>query len=117
MREIYLTIALLAFVSQGYAQTCDNPAPPADVRKMSELAGTWSGEFEDSGKKYKISIAFHEDSQQMKAQITNAAHISAGYTADISLCSVNKFHIFGTRINGEVFTYNARLVNGELVGD
>ena len=116
MNKISLTIALLAFVPTGFAQTCDQPAPPEDVKKMSALVGTWTGEFEYSGKKHKISFMFLEENQELKAHITNAAHTSAGYTADASLCSVNKFHFFGTKVTGEYFTYHSRLVDGELVG-
>jgi len=117
MRKIVLTIPLIAFLVNGYSQTCDQPAPPEDVQKMSGLLGTWSGEFEDAGKKYQVAIVFYKEGEQLKAQITNDAHWTKSYLANVSLCSTNKFHFFGSKVDGESFRYNARLSNDVLTGN
>jgi len=117
MHTIKLTVVALALFINGYAQTCNQKAPPSDVKKMSALVGVWNGDFNDSGKNYLITIKFYEENQELKAQITNAAKTLRGDVVDVSLCSTDKFHFFGTGINGESFTYNARLVGEDLVGD
>ena len=117
MHTIKLTVVALAIFINGYAQKCDQKAPPSDVKKMAALVGVWTGEFKDSGENYLISIKFYEENLALKAQITTTAKASGGDMADVSLCSTNKFHFFGKRLNGESFAYNANLVGEDLVGD
>jgi hypothetical protein len=118
MRTIIVLLVLLAFLSNAKAQSCTQKAPPADVKKMANLVGEWQGEFTtEQNKTHSLSITFYEEGQELKVKITNVALMSRDARADISLCSPDKFHVFGKRSDGESFTYNARLVNGELVGD
>jgi hypothetical protein len=84
---------------------------------MHALLGEWRGEFTDRVKTYSLSVKFYEANQELKVKITNRGLMSGDVLADASLCSTNKFHFFGRKIDGESFTYNARLINGELVGD
>jgi hypothetical protein len=121
-RLSFTIVVLLAFLLRAHAQTCSQKAPPADVQKMHALVGDWRGEFTDNVKMYSLSVQFYETNQELKVKITNDALMtgpvgSRDVLADASLCSTNKFHFFGQRIDGQSFRYNARLVNGELVGD
>ena len=120
-RLSFTIVVLLAFLVRANAQTCSQKAPPADVQKMRALVGEWHGEFTDNVKMYSLSVQFYEANQELKVKITNdalAGPVSErDALADASLCSTNKFHFFGQRIDGQSFRYNARLVNGELVGD
>src|SRR5688572_33346787 len=84
---------------------------------MHALLGEWKGEFVDNAKTYSLAIKFYEANNELKLKITNAALMPGNSIADASLCSTDKFHFFGRRIDGEVFRYNAWLKNGELVGD
>jgi hypothetical protein len=113
----FTVVVLLAFFMNAHAQTCSQKAPPADVQKMQALIGEWQGEFTDTFKTYSLSIKFYETNQELKVKITTDALNVGNALADASLCSTNKFHFFGERIDGQVFRYNARLENGELVGD
>ncbi|HEU5292186.1 MAG TPA: hypothetical protein VFU05_16160 [Cyclobacteriaceae bacterium] len=118
MNKISLTIlVLLAMAANGNAQSCNQKASPADVQKMHALLGEWKGEFVDNARTYSLFIKFYETNNELKVSITNAALMPGKAFADASLCSTNKFHFFGKRIDGEVFRYNAWLKNGELVGD
>lgn len=112
----FASIVLLASLSAN-AQSCSQKAPPADVQKMHALLGEWKGEFTDNAKTYSLAIQFYESNHELKVKIANDALMPGNTIADASLCSTNKFHFFGKRIDGEVFRYNARLINGELVGD
>lgn len=116
MSKIALTYVLLATLSYTYAQTCEQKAPPEDVKKMITLVGEWNGDFTDKGTTRPISIKFYIQDQELKAAVTNAVFPNISETMDVSLCSTDKFHFFSTRISGEYFVYNARLINGELVG-
>jgi hypothetical protein len=117
MHKFGLTLVMLIMLSSGYAQTCEQKAPPEDVNKMSALIGEWIGEFTDSETTHTISMKFYIENEELKAHVTNRSILTGSETADVSLCSTNKFHFFGSRINGEFFTYNARLVNGNLIGN
>jgi hypothetical protein len=113
----FIVLFVLALSTNVKAQSCNQKAPPADVQKMHALLGEWKGEFVDNAKTYSLSIKFYEANNELKLKITNAALVPGNSIADASLCSTDKFHFFGRRIDGEVFRYNARLKNGELVGD
>src|SRR5690242_14428563 len=118
MKRISFTIVvLLASLINANAQSCSQKAPPVDVQKMHSMLGEWRGEFTDNAKTYSLSIQFYESDHELKVKISNDALMPGNAFADASLCSTNKFHFFGKRIDGEVFRYNARLVNGELIGD
>jgi hypothetical protein len=117
MLKVGITLLLLMGISISYAQTCDQKAPPGDIEKMSVLIGEWTGEFTDSGTPQPMSIKFFIDGNELKAEVTNHSFVTRSEIADVSLCSTNKFHFFGSRINGDFFTYNARMMNGELVGN
>jgi hypothetical protein len=117
MRRISFTLVLLAFFINARAQSCNEKAPAEDIRKMQALIGEWQGEFVDHGKTSTLTIQFYESNQELKVKITNSGLTPGEALADASLCSTNKFHFFGQRIDGQSFRYNARLVNGELVGD
>ena len=112
MYKISFTIALLASFMNANAQTCTVKAPPADVQKMHDLIGEWRGEFTDKTKTYSLTVQFYETNQELKVKITNGALTPGDALADASLCSINKFHFFGQRLDGEHFRYNARLING-----
>jgi|SRR5690349_247387 len=117
MDKIVLTLSLLIVLFNGNAQSCDQKASPTDVSKMTALIGEWNGEFTDSGKTQPLSMKFYIENSELKARVTNRLVLTNIETVDVSLCSTNKFHFFGTRINGEFFAYNARLIEGELVGN
>ena len=118
MNRISFTVAvLLASLMNAHAQSCNQKAPPADVKKMQALIGEWKGEFTDKTKTYSLSFQFYESNQELKVKILNAGLTPGNSFADASYCSTNKFHFFGNRLDGEVFRYNAWLKNGELVGD
>lgn len=117
MYRIIFTFVLMAFLITAHAQTCSDKASPADVKEMKNLLGKWQGEFVDKEKTYSLSITFYETNQELKVKIANADLTTGDALADASLCSNNKFHFFGKRIDGQSFRYNARLVNGELIGD
>ena len=118
MNRINFTLViLLALLIRANAQSCSQKAPPADIQKMHALIGEWKGEFTDNVKTYSLFIKFYETNQELKVNITNDALMPGNALADASYCSTNKFHFFGQRIDGEIFRYNARLINGELVGD
>lgn len=117
MNKFILTLLLLIIFSNSNAQTCEQKAPPDDVKRMTALIGEWNGEFTDAGTTRPISMKFYIQDGELKATVTNRALINGSETADVSLCSTNKFHFFSTRISGEFFAYNARLVNGALIGN
>jgi hypothetical protein len=117
MSQMIVTLVLLAFFLKVDAQTCSQKAPPADVKKMQSLVGEWRGEFTADRKTHSVAFVFYEENQELKVKISNNAFALAAVQADASLCSIDKFHFFGRGVAGEVFTYNARLVNGELLGD
>ena len=117
MKNICLAIVLLTFLTNVHAQTCTQKAPPEDVQKMHALLGEWRGEFTDKEKTHSLSVRFYEVNQELKVKINNAGLMPGEALADASMCSTNKFHFFGQKIDGEKFTYNARLINSELVGD
>ena len=106
IRKIRLTLVLLAFLVDAYSQSCTQKAPPADVKKMQDLVGEWQGEFTDHGKTTSLSILFYEENQELKLKIANVT-TPLYVVANASLCSTNKFHFFGRRIDGQSFTYNA----------
>src|SRR5688572_17322394 len=116
MYRISLTFVLLAFLMSSHAQSCSEKAPPADKQKMEVLLGKWEVEFIDNGKSYPLSIKFYEANQELKVKITTAALLTSDMLADASLCSTNNFHFFGHSLDEPSFRYNARLVNGELIG-
>jgi hypothetical protein len=117
MYQLSLILVLLTSTISGIAQSCNQKAPPGDVKKMAALIGDWQGEFTNEKETLRVFFKFYEDDQELKVRITNTAQASWDIIADASLCSTNKFHFFGQRVNGESFAYNARLVNGELIGD
>ena len=117
MYKLSLILVLLTSTIIVNAQTCTQKAPPGDVKKMAALIGDWQGEFTNGMQTLKVFFRFYEENQELKVRITNINQAPRDIIADASLCSTNKFHFFGQRVNGESFAYNARLVNGELIGD